>query len=388
MIVNRAYKYRIYPSKSQITRLENQFSMCRHLYNWALAERIDAYQNEGRSITYSEQQNGLPELKKERPWFKGVHSQVLQDTLQRLDRAYKHFFRRVGNGDIPGFPKFKKRGQWDSITYPQYHNKPDSYIEVPKVGTIKLVLHRSLPKDAETKTLQIKRESDKWFACFCVEEEVSPQPKQGLSPLGIDLGLLDFYHTSDGEICTAPKYYRKRQKHLAKLQKRLERVPKGTRRWHKLQKAIRKTHYRIRCQRHDFLHKEANKLLGKSDLIFHEDLSIQDMIRRPKPRQDENGEYLRNGACWKSGLNKSIGDAGWGKFLDILYYKAQWLDKNVIAVPPNYTSQACPECGNIIKKSLSTRTHICDCGYRANRDYVAARNILRVGLDTLAVNAA
>lgn len=395
MIVPRAYKYRIYPTKSQITRLENQFSMCRHLYNWALLERISVYKFEGRSVKYIEQQNNLlKNIKEERPWFKSVQSQVLQDVLHRLDKAYQHFFRRVTEGEKPGFPKFKKRGQWDSITYPQHKKRPEHkenaglVVQVSKIGNVKINLHREIPWFAKIKTLQIKKEGRRWFACFCVEEEISPQPKQDLPPLGIDLGLIDLYYTSNGDHCKTFRHYRKRQKHLARLQRRLAKAPKRSRKWYKLLKAVQKAHYRVRCQRLDFLHKEANRLLSQSDLIVHEDLKITNMIRRPKSKQDESGKYFKNGASQKSGLNKSMADAGWGVFVNILHYKAKWQGKTVIEVPPHYTSQTCPECGAVVKKTLSTRTHVCECGYKANRDHAAARNILRIGLDTLPAHTA
>lgn len=375
----RTYKYRIYPNKSQRTRLENQFSMCRHLYNWSLQERKETYETEGKSITCNQQKKSLPNLKKDRPWFKGIHSQVLQDCLQRLDKAYQQFFRGVKNKEKkPGFPKFKKRGEWTSVTYPQFHSRPfaqngNIYIQIPKVDKIKLTYYRDVPQDIEIKTLTIKKEGDKWFACFLVDTKTSPpEPKQDLPPIGIDLGLIDFYYDSDGYHSGAPKYYRKLQKHLARLQRRFSQTKNYTRRWYKLLRALQKTHYRIRCKREDFLHKEANKLLEKSDVIFHEDLDIQKMIRS-------------NGISWKSELSKSIGDASWGKFLQILQYKAKQYGKRVIAVPPHYTSQACPRCGVIVKKSLSTRTHSCnECGFQVNRDYAAALNILSVGLNTLA----
>ena len=395
MDILQTYKYRIYPSSAQITRLENQFSMCRHLYNWALSERIEAYKSEGRSVGYTEQQNNLlKKVKEQRPWFKSVQSQVLQDVLHRLDKAYKQFFKRVKNNKTPGFPKFKKRGQWDSITYPQHVKRPEYkketglVVSVSKVGDIRINLHREIPWFAKIKTLQIKKEGDKWFACFCVEKEIFPQPKQGFSPLGIDLGLIDLYYTSNGDHCGAPKHYRKREKHLARLQRRLAKAPKWSRKWYKLLKAIKRTHYRIRCQRLDYLHTQVNSILSQSSPIFHEDLKVQNMMRRPKPKQDESGKYIRNGACCKSGMNKSMADAGWGIFLNILHYKATWQGKSVFKVPPHYTSQMCPECGIIIKKSLSTRTHRCECGYTANRDHAAAQNILRIGLNAQAASTA
>ncbi|MBF0121193.1 MAG: transposase, partial [Desulfobacterales bacterium] len=122
---------------------------------------------------------------------------------------------------------------------------------------------------------------------------------------------------------------------------------------------------------------------GKVDIIIHEDLNISGMMKRPKPKQDENGKYLPNNASAKSGLNKSIADASWGQFINILKYKAVELGKRIIGIPPQYTSQECPICHQIVKKSLSVRTHRCPCGFVANRDFAASLNILRIGLDTL-----
>ena len=171
-----AYKYRIYPTKSQVSRLENQFSMCRHLYNWNLEERINAYKEHGETISYNQQQNALPRLKKERPWFKSVHSQVLQDVLRRLDRAYEAFFRRVKQGtQAPGFPRVKYFGEWNSITYPQYKERPAvDHIKVSKIGDIKIRYHRDIPNNTKIKTLTISKEAGKWFTCFSFEGVLHP----------------------------------------------------------------------------------------------------------------------------------------------------------------------------------------------------------------------
>lgn len=168
--------------------------MCRYLYNWALDERKKMYEENNESVTYHSQAATLPVLKKERPWFKGVYSQVLQDVLKRLDKAYQNFFRRIKNGETPGFPTFKKHGEWNSITYPQYHAFPESRIKIPKVGIVKTVHHRQIPKEAEIKTLTIIREGCKWFACFSVELPLDIEPEQDLqNSIGIDLGLNDFF---------------------------------------------------------------------------------------------------------------------------------------------------------------------------------------------------
>jgi putative transposase len=394
----RTYRFRCHPTKSRISRLENQFSMCRHLYNWSLKDRIETYQETGSSVGYVQQAGSLPALKENRPWFKSVHSQVLQNVLKRLDEGFKAFFRRVKEGpESPGFPKFKKKGCWNSITYPQYSKLPEiinperksksknSIIKAPKIGTIKTTYHREIPDSAVIKTLSIVKEAGKWFACFSAQVLVELEPKhESLPPVGIDMGLIDFLYTSDGDNVPVPKYLRKKEKQLKRLQQRLSAAEKRTPKYDKLLRALQKCHYRIKCRRKDFLHKQANHLLDLSDCICHEKLSIRNMIRRPKPKADGTGGYLPNGASAKAGLNKSIADVGWFGFFEILKYKAASLGKTIIPVAPAYTSQACSACGAIVKKTLSTRTHRCPaCGYTANRDLNAAINILRIGLDTL-----
>ena len=346
--------------------------MCRHLYNWSLAERIDAYKK-GEKINYYDQQNALPEMKKERTWFKSVNSMVLQNVLRRLDFAYKSFFRRVKEDNGTGFPKFKKRGQWRSITYTQHVKQPiGDKIKVDKIGLIKIVKHRSIPENAKVKTLTISKEAGKWFACFSFEFESQIEPKQDLTnAVGIDLGLIDFFYPSEGDPISAPKYLRKSEERLKKLQSKLSKTKKRTHEYSKTLKALQKVHYKIKCQRNDFLHKTVNDLLNSHDFIIHEKLNIKNMIKESKYK-----------------LNKSISDAGWGNFLNILNYKANEQGKGVHAVNPYMTSQMCSQCGEIVKKSLSTRTHRCQsCGFTANRDLNAAQNILRlVGLESMGIS--
>lgn len=149
------------------------------------------------------------------------------------------------------------------------------------------------------------------------------------------MGLIDFFYASDGSKVSIPKYLRKKEQKLQRLRRRPAKAKKGTRQYRKILKAIQKCHYRAKCQRNDFLHKQANELLTRSDTIFYEKLAVKNMIRRPKPKQDEeNGEYLSNGASAKVGLNKSIADAGWGRFFEFFRYKSEELCKKVVSAPP------------------------------------------------------
>ena len=211
-ILKRTYKYRIYPTAGQVSALENVFSMCRHLYNWSLEERKATYEATGESVSYRTQQDRLPELKDQRPWFKGVHSQVLQDVLRRLDKAYDHFFRRVQEGtEDPGYPKFKKRGQWTSITYPQYRKEPSGDIAVPKIGNVRCILHRRLPEAACVKTMTVMKEAaNRWFVSFSFELPVSltTPSSEPRDFIGIDLGCTDLYYASDASHVEAPRLFR------------------------------------------------------------------------------------------------------------------------------------------------------------------------------------
>ena len=332
------------------------------------------------------QQNRLPHLKQERPWFRGVHSQVLQDVLRRLDNAYQGFFRRVQAGEEPGYPKFKKRGQWTSITYPQYSKQPTDIIDIPKIGQVRCVRHRRWPEGTRVNIMTVMKEAaNRWFVSFSCDIPVTLNaPSHELRDfIGIDLGCHDLYYASDGRHIKAPQFFRQAQANLKKLQQRFSKAKKRSPRWYKLLRSLGKAHAKVRRQRLDFLHKAANDLLSHADVIVHEDLKIANMTRQPKSKQDERGTYIPNGASAKGGLNTSILDAGWGTFVSILRYKAQASGKLVIAVPPHYTSQVCNACGRIVQKSLSQRTHVCDCGFVAHRDHNAALNILRLGQESL-----
>lgn len=192
----------------------------------------------------------------------------------------------------------------------------------------------------------------------------------------------------NGSHIEVPRYLRKSEKKLKKLQRKFSDTQKRTKKWYKILKSLQKAHFKVKCQREDFLHKQANRLLCDFDVIIHEDLNIQGMKRRPKPKQDEEGKYLSNNAGAKAGLNKSISDVSWGKFFEILKYKALISGKTVIAIDPKYTSQICSGCGNMVHKSLSMRTHICPvCNLVIPRDYNSAIYIKDLGLESLSMEA-
>jgi len=373
-----AYKFRLYPTRKQIQALQWTLDHTRELYNAALQERRDAYRMAGISITYYDQANQLPHIKAIREEYQDIHSQVLQDVLRKVDKAFKAFFARCKRGGTPGFPRYKGKGHFDSFTYPQtgVSLTHDHRLCLSKIGSIKVKLHRQIKGSIKTCTL--KREGDAWFVVFACEVELKPLEKSHVA-VGIDLGLLHFATLSTGETIENPRYYRKGEMKLERLQQALSRKKKGSHRQRKVAKQLAQAHRRVAHQRHDFLHKHSRKLVNTYGLIVFEALQPANMSKRPKPRQDENGTYLPNGAAGKSGLNKSIVDAGWGLFQRFCLYKAESAGRVVLFVDPKYTSQVCSWCGQVRKKELAERWHSCECGAELDRDHNAALNILALG---------
>ncbi len=378
--MRKAFKYRLSPTKKQEQLLFWTLARCRELYNAALAERKEAYRMAGKSISYYDQKRDLVEIKATlRPEYQDIHSQVVQDVLLRLARAFDNFFRRLAKGDEPGYPRFHGRNRYNSFTYPQggYSLTHDKRVCLSKIGSIKIKLHRKI--EGTTKTCTIKFEAGQWYAVFSCEVE-QPEPWSPVeSEVGIDLGVTHFAALSDGTFIESPRYYRKAQKKLEKLQQALCRKKHGSHRREKARKAVAKAHRQIANQRRDFHHKQAKQLVKQHQTIVFEELEITNLSKRAKPKQDENGTYLPNGAAAKSGLNTSILDAGWGQFQQIVTHKAACAGRTVLKVNPRYTSQVCSQCGTVRKKELSERWHSCECGCELDRDTNAAINILGVG---------
>ncbi len=374
----KGYKYRLYPTRKQANTLQWVLDRCRELYNAALQERRDAYRLVGKSITYCDQANQLPDIKAIREEYKDIHSQVLQDVLRKVDKAFKAFFARCKRGHTPGYPRYKARGHYDSFTYPQagFSLTHDNRVCLSKIGSIKIKLHREIK--GTIKTCTIKREGDAWFVVFASEVALEPLEASD-EVVGIDLGLLHFATLSDGSTIENPRYYRKAEKKLERLQQAVSRKKRGSLRRRKAVKQVAKAYRKVRNQRQDFLHKESRKLVNAYGTIVFEELQPANMSKRPKPKQDETGKYLPNGAAAKSGLNKSIVDASWGMFQQFCTYKAASAGREVLFVNPKYTSQACSGCGQVRKKELSERWHSCDCGTELDRDHNAALNILALG---------
>ena len=392
----QAYTFRLYPTRKHRERLRETLDACRTLYNAALTERRDAYNFHVRqhpnyydvasrkelsreiASNYYSQAKQLPEIKDLREEYHDVHSQVLQDVLRRVQKAFDAFFLRCKRGEEPGYPRFQGTGRYDSFTYPQagFSLTHDSRIGLSKIGSIKVKLHRAIK--GTIKTCTIKREGDHWYVIFSCEVEPLPLPETQ-EAVGIDLGLLHFATLSTGAMIENPRYLRQAEKKLQTLQQALSRKKRGSHRRKKAVKQLAREHRKVRNQRRDFLHKESRKLVNAYGMIIFEEIKPANMSRCPRPKQDENGRYLANGAAAKGGLNKSINDAGWSQFQQFCLYKAANAGRHVLFVDPKYTSQVCSGCGQVKKKELDERWHRCECGTELDRDHNAALNILALG---------
>src|SRR5215813_4863172 len=277
--MQKTYNYRIYPSKAQQRQLEQTLGLCCELYNAALQERRDAWSISRTHISYHTQAVQLPEIKELRPEFGAVHSQVLQETLNRLDKAFANFFRRVKekNGKA-GFPRFRSRARYDSFTYPQsgFVLKADK-LQLSKIGKVKIKKHRPFEGNIKTCTI-IRAATGKWFVCFSVEAEKSPLPDSQLS-IGVDVGLKEFAVLSNGEAIPNPKFLRKEEKELAKAQRKLSAAKKGRPERKKRRKVVARVHERIRNKRQDFAHQESRKLVNRFGILIFEKLNIRGMLR-------------------------------------------------------------------------------------------------------------
>jgi putative transposase len=364
--MRKAFMYRLYATDKQAEQLTWILDRCRELYNAALQERRDAYRMAHKTISYYEQKRELPGVKDVRPEYRQVGSQVLQDVIQRVERAFAAFFRRCQVGEKPGYPRFKSRDRYDSFTYTQAGWTLDGdRLTLTGIGVIKVKLHR--PIDGTIKTVTLKRACGRWYVSFSCEVEALPLPALD-SAVGIDLGLIDFLMTDTGEPVPAPQYFRRGEALLTRRQHALSRKKRGSHRRRKAKLLVAKAHRHVANQRKHFHHKTAHDLVEAYGTICHEDLAVKNMVQNH---------------C----LAKSIHDAAWAQFIAILTSKAEEAGRTVIAVNPRGTSQTCV-CGEPVPKGLSDRWHLCPrCHLSLRRDQVSAMLIKQTGLDQ-AVSAA
>ena len=359
-IINKTYRFRIFPNKEQEELLNKHFGCSRFVYNYFLNERKEQYQANKKSDNYYAQAKTLTDLKKQEDtiWLKEVNSQTLQFALRSLDTAYVNFFR--GNAQ---FPKFKSRKHKNTFTVPQFGKLEDGKIILPKFKDgIKVKLHREV-KDEIGKMSITKTPTGKYYVSIFTKQQIQELPKTN-KQVGIDLGLKDFAITSDGIKYKNNRYTKKYAKQLKKAQQHLSRKQKGSNGFEKQKLKVAKIHEKIASCRLDTLHKVSHHLVNEYDLIVCEDLNVKGMIKNHK-------------------LSKHIADASWGNFVTLLQYKCDWYGKELVKVNRFYpSSKTCGDCGWINQNlKLSDREWTCqNCGVIHDRDVNASRNILKEGL--------
>ncbi len=274
----KAYKFRIYPTKKQIGTLEWTLCRCKELYNAALQERRDAYQLCGVSVSYCMQADQLPAIKQLREEYQDIHSQVQQDVLKRLDKAFDAFFRRVKNGEEPGYPRFKSSDRYDSFTYPQGgYEIIGKRLRLAKIGHIKIKLHREIK--GKIKTCIIKREGEQWYAVFSSEYELDPSMTfhRSSESVGIDLGVKTFAVLSNGEAIPNPRFYRHTEEKIKAAHQKIHRRKKSSHRRQRAKKELSRLYRKVRNRRRDFLHKESHTLVKTYGTLVFEDLHARNM---------------------------------------------------------------------------------------------------------------
>lgn len=354
------YKYRIYPNKEQQQKINSFCGAARWLWNEFLAKEISYYKETKNFLWFVGMNKYIKPMKEENTWLKDIPSQIPQQVGRKLETALKHKFS-FGRG----FPKFKKkRNGFGSYNLPQTNNhiriNGTTHIQLPKLGQVRIKLHRELPDAIKSAT--IIQDQDRYYVSLITQvdkqQKIREIPKT--NAVGIDMGLTDFITTSDGEIIDNLKPFKKKQRRLKIRQRKLSKKQANSANRSKARKQVYKIHRKIKEQRKDFHHKTANNLLRDYDLICIEDLNVKGLMRTK--------------------LAKSIADTGWSSFKTILEYKADLLGKTVQSIGRfDPSSKTCNSCGNKKDMPLNQRVYKCECGHEMSRDLNAALNILDWG---------
>lgn len=361
--MRKAFKYRLWTNANQERELDIALETHRRLYNHMLNMRIASWECDRLSLDVYYQCRYFTSYRRDNPYMGRLNCSSAMGTIRRLDKSYQNFFRRVKNGEAKaGFPRFKGKGQFDSIEYPAYGNGiklNGNRLRVQHIGTIKVKLHR--PHEGKIKTATLKREGEKWYLVLSCDLGDVSVPKSTNPPVGIDVGIESFLSTSEGEHFENPRFLKKELPELRRAGRAVSRKKKGGRNRKKAVRRLSRCHTRVRNMRRDNHHKTALNLVRRYGQIAVERLSVNNMLKNRR-------------------MARAISDAGWSGFREILKSKAESAGVEIIEVDPRYTSQICSACGETVQKSLSERRHICSCGCSLHRDVNAAKNILARGL--------
>jgi putative transposase len=360
-------KYRLYPTKEQVLKLEETLETCRKTWNYLLSKR-----KIGR-VSKFDQDHDIFVQKQKNPFLKAVYSHILQNVADRLDKSYRSFFKGVARA-----PKFKSFGRYDSFTYPDAYNGSvklgsstrKTKIYLSKIGYVPITVHRDV-SIGKNKRCTIKREAGKWFAVLEYQVFDVPEPKVSVeSPIGLDVGLLSVVATSNGETFKPLQPLKKNLKRLKRLQQSVSRKKKGSKNRRKAVQRVANLHWRIGMMRRDFNHKLSTQLVRAHSFFVLEDLNVKGMVKNHS-------------------LARSISDVGWNQLAQFVKYKAERDGKKVVFVAPNYTSTDCSRCGFRKEMPLSVRTFHCErCNFETDRDVNSAIGVLNRGLESVCVDHA
>jgi putative transposase len=369
MIIRKAFRFRLCPNENQLQIFLRFVGACRWVYNRGLAERKLAWESAKQSISLFNQNKALTGLKEQEAtsWLKEVHSQILQQSLHDLDQAFLHFFRRVKKKETPGHPRFKCKGEKDSFRYPQGVKIQEDRVWLPKIGWIRFRKSREVQGDIKQTT--VIKEGKHWYVCFSCEwtevDQTSCAHEKNV--VGIDLGLENFatiVSDTGFEEIPSPRFLRKGLSHLKYLSRQLSKKVKFSKNWCAAKAKLQIFHAKIRHSRLDFLHKLSTRLVKNHDVIAVENLKIQ-KLQQTSERS----------------LARSIADAGWRQFLQMLKYKCAYAYKQLAEAEEFFPStQLCSQCNCRNRITLSMRQYSCSCGFVIHRDRNAALNLQAVGM--------
>lgn len=355
----KAFKYRLTPTAEQTVLLNKHCGSVRFVYNWALAEKMKAYQTENKTLSRFELDKQLTTKKKDLEWLKETNSQSLQAALRHLDAAYTRFFR-----EKKGFPKFKKKSNNHSFECPQNVSVDFNtrLIKLPKIGRVKVVLSREFYGTVKTVTVS-KTPTGKFFVSILVDTYISvptPVEPRRSEAVGIDVGIKHFATLSTGDKIVNPKFLKKCLQKLKNLQFRHSKKKKGGSNRNKSRLKVARQYEKVTNQRNDFLHKVSTRIIRENQSVCVENLHIAGMVKNHK-------------------LAQAISDVSWGRFVEMLKYKCEWYGKNLLQIGRFEPSSKLCTCGTLNKSlTLKDREWTCGvCGEEHDRDVLAANNIVR-----------